>query len=370
MWDRRRLRGLAADHDRVVVAQRQRLGGGEAGTLGVRDDLGDGVFGAAVGDQQHVQADDEVLDVVGLVVQHPVVDEQRAAGVDGVEGLGDQVAALLLVPVVQHVSERDDVGAGQRVGEEAAAVEGELAGQPAGGDLLLEQRLHGRQVEDVSGQVRLGLDDDGAQVAAGAADVEDGLVAAPVELLHQLGAHHVGQRVHHADELAQDVRVLGDLFEVAAGLLLTGAQRLGQLAPGRVEVAVRALQEAADVGLGAPHQIGAGALRVAVPATLLPSEQAERGQQVEPVAQASAVQPQLLADLLLGGGTLLVQGGEQAQFDCGQQRLRVAERVAQPDDSGRGADIQAGVRHAQDSILPKRPWPGASAACGRVTPES
>jgi hypothetical protein len=35
----------------------------------VRDDLGDGVFGAAVGDQEHVQADDEVLDVVRLVVQ-------------------------------------------------------------------------------------------------------------------------------------------------------------------------------------------------------------------------------------------------------------------------------------------------------------
>jgi hypothetical protein len=235
--------------------------------------------------------------------------------------------------------------------------------------VLLEQRLHGRQVEDVTGQVRLGLDDDGAQVAAGSADVEDGLVAAPVELLDQFGADHVGQRVHHADELAQDVRVLGDLFEVAAGLLLTGAQGFGQLAPGRVEVAVRALQEAADVGLLPAHQVGAGTLGVAVP-VVLPGEQAERGQQVEPVAQAAAVQPQLLADLLLGGGTLLAQGGEQTQFDCGQQRLRVAERVAQPDDSGRAADIQAGVRHAQDSILPKRPWPGANAACRRVTPES
>src|SRR5882757_5076428 len=83
---------LAADHHGVEVAQRRLRGRGEAGGGGVFHHLGGGVLRTAVGHQQHVQADHQVLHVPRLVVEHAVVYDERAAVVDRPERLGDQVA--------------------------------------------------------------------------------------------------------------------------------------------------------------------------------------------------------------------------------------------------------------------------------------
>ena len=72
-------------------------------------------------------------------------------------------------------------------------------------------------------------------------------------------------------------------------LRLPGAQRLGEVAPERIEAMVRHLEDAADVGrlLPVEEQVGLGRVGVAVAGAL---QEAERDQRVEEVARRARVQ--------------------------------------------------------------------------------
>jgi len=80
---------------------------------------------------------------------------------------------------VQDMAHHQHVGAGQRVGEEIAGVEGQPPGQAMRRGMRLEQRAQRRQVEAAAGQVRMGERDLRGQPALGTADIDEAAVLPP-----------------------------------------------------------------------------------------------------------------------------------------------------------------------------------------------
>src|SRR5262249_58351288 len=103
---------------------------------------------------------------------------------------------LLQAPIVQDVPHDQDVGGRQRVGEEVAGVEAQPARQAAGGDVVVEGRPGGGQVESAAGQVRVGQCELGGHASFGGADDDDGVVAVPGELLRDRGRGAHAQAGH------------------------------------------------------------------------------------------------------------------------------------------------------------------------------
>ena len=85
----------------------------EAGFLHPADAVGAGVVEAAGGFDEHVEAHEEAEGVLGaVVVDDAFVDDEGAAGGEGVVGFADEHLLFVEVPVVQDVAHHDDVGLG------------------------------------------------------------------------------------------------------------------------------------------------------------------------------------------------------------------------------------------------------------------
>ena len=80
---------------------------------------------------------------------------------------------------MQDVAHHQHVGLGQRVGEEVAGGEAQAVAEPEAGDVLVEDRLDGRQVEAAAGEVRVGQRELHRHGALGAADVDTRAVILP-----------------------------------------------------------------------------------------------------------------------------------------------------------------------------------------------
>ena len=115
----------------------------------------------------------------------------------------------------------------------------DAVGHADGGDVLLEDRRHLRQVESLAGEVRVGQRDLGRQVALGRAHVDERLVVLPGELARDRAVGAVADPGHGRQELLQPggvgIQRLEETGPSALELVLgqAGAERLGEAAPER-----------------------------------------------------------------------------------------------------------------------------------------
>lgn len=281
-----------------------------------------------------MQAGEQAFGVAALVVDHPVVDEDLTAGV----GCGENAAQQLLAPVgveaVQDVAEHDDVGLRDVVREEVAAAELDAVVQAQAGGVLGEERAGALQVEDPGLEVRVFLDQDGGEVSAGAAEIDEGGMAAPVDRAGDLDAHAVAVGVEAGEEALHLPRVLVLSPDEAAlvGVQVlrgTGGERLGEPSPGAVQGLVGQLDEAAEVGGGARDEVcpGQRAVGVLVPGAL---QQAQAGQRVEEVGGHALVQAGRCDDVVRTGRAF-GEGTEHAECHRAVQHLGCAVRDGQLD---------------------------------------
>ncbi len=190
---------------------------------------------------------------------------------------------------------------------------------------------------------------------AAAAHVEHRTEVHAVQRGQQRLAQPGGDPVHHAYEVAGGDRVAQHAQVVARGLRPARAQRFGELAVDGVEVEVGAVQEAADRSRAAGDEMAGGGVGVAVAPLGVPPQQAQGGEQGEEVGQAPPVQTEPYAQLA-DRGRSVVQDGEQIQAYGGEQRLRVAEPIAETQDARRRTEARSTARHDRYSLSPPCPW--------------
>ena len=163
------------------------------------------------------------------------------------------------------------------------------------------------------------------QIALRGPDVDVGAVVLPREGARDRHVRPVTDGAHRGEELLQPRRIGVEFLEQTGPsrldlvLRLSGAQRVGELGPERVQPGVRHLQDAADVRRLLPIEEHFRLGRVAV-AVALASEESKRHQRVEKVARRATVQPQPSAERVEMLGTLR-QLGKDAHFDGAQERL-------------------------------------------------
>src|SRR5262245_44216748 len=157
----------------------------------------------------------------------------------------------------------------------------------------------------------MALGDEDRELAGGAADVAQRLVAREVELLREGAEVARRDAAHGVHELLEALRVAVQLLEHPRApmldlvLRLPGAERLGEVPPEAVETRIRHLEEAADVAgaFAVEEERGLGRVPVAgrrsVAVTL---EEAERDQRVEEVRDRARMESQGDAQLLRGPG--------------------------------------------------------------------
>ena len=231
----------------------------------------------------------------------------------------------------------EDVGIGQRVGEEVAGLEAEAVTEPEGGDVLLEDRTDDRQVEAAAAEMAVRQGDLHGEAALGGADVDERPVLLPGELLRHRSCRAEADARHGLEEEAQARGVRVESGEEVASaelglvLRLAGAERLGEGAPEPVEPDVQHLEQAAHVGglRAVEEEVGLRGVRVAL---AVADEHAERDERVEEVPRAPRVEAEPTTERLAVERALR-ELGEDAELDGAEEGLRAPEGAAEVDDT-------------------------------------
>jgi hypothetical protein len=126
---------------------------------------------------------------------------------------------------MQDVTHDEDVGGGERVGEEVAGIEPQPVGEPVRGDVVVEDRPSCREVQPAAGQVRVAQRELHWYASFGGADVDDGVIAIPGELLRDRPRGADAEAGHGVQELPEAALILVHREEVLAcvGLVMRTA---------------------------------------------------------------------------------------------------------------------------------------------------
>ena len=247
---------------------------------------------------------------------------------------------------------------GSGICEEVARGGRDTVGQARRSDRPLGDRHDDREVIARAPKMRMVRGEDRAELAGRAPDVAHRLVLREVELLGQRVEVSQRDALHRGHELLEPRRVAVELVEHRlAGVLdlvlrLARLQRLGQIAPERIQPCIGHLQDSADVGrapLVQEHR-GLGSVAIAATASVAVAlQEPQRDQGVEKVVDPSGVEAEPFADLL-PGHRLGAELREQLELHRREHRLRRPESHADLHDVGWvGLHLRHVVGHPTES---------------------
>ena len=305
---------------------------------------------------EHVQRHEQAEDILPpRVVDQRLDRDQRAADGQRIVSGADELFLFLQIPVVEDHPHRDQVGFRQRVLEKVAARGGDALAQSGGGDVLLRDRLHGREIKGRAAEMRMRFRGLNAEQPRRAADIAQCLERREVELRREgleVDPRKSGHRTHELLELRQlRVEFFEDAFLSVLHFVLrfAGAQRLGQVVPEFEEPRIEHREDAADVTRALAIEIERTGRGVEVSRgrpVALAIEKFHRHQRIEKIADPTRMQTQLGTEFR-ARRVALSELREDPEFDGGEQHL------GRPEAKGRlenGTGIGCGGRSRHGSI--------------------
>src|SRR5262249_44485718 len=105
---------------------------------------------------EHVERHEQAKNILpASIVNQRFDNDESTAGRQRVVCGADEVHLFLKIPVVQDHAHGNDVGFGQRIGEEIAGGGGNGVAETGGGNVFLRDGLDGRKVERDTAQMRI-----------------------------------------------------------------------------------------------------------------------------------------------------------------------------------------------------------------------
>ena len=328
---------LRPDDHGLIVREQLDVQVAKSGLAHPTNAIGASEVEAAGRHDQHVEARQQGSGIgPPLIIDQPLVDNERAAVRQRVIGFLQQQPFGREIPVVQHAAEDEHVSRRQRFGQEVSRVKLQARRKPVLLDVPLEVRPHRRQVEAAAGEVGVDCRDLHRQAALGGADIDKGFVVRPRELRRNSVGNLQAPPGHSLEESFQR-RVIGIERGIMAGgsgaaLRLAGSQCRRQQVPVWVDIGAEVNQLSADIGGLLAIEVEIGLRRIAIAAVLVALKHAKRDQGIEEVAGATLVDAEPRPERIEAERPFR-ERRENIKLDRTQQRLGGPEGKAELDDS-------------------------------------